>query len=36
FDEDNLLWVLCDLFLAGTETAMTTLHWALLHILTYP
>lgn len=35
-DEDNEVWVLCNLFLAGTETATTTLHWALLHILNYP
>ncbi|KFP71947.1 hypothetical protein N310_02868, partial [Acanthisitta chloris] len=35
YDEDNLVWVLQDLFLAGTETTVTTLHWALLHILTY-
>ncbi|XP_015745762.1 cytochrome P450 2D17-like, partial [Python bivittatus] len=30
YDEDNLAHCIADLFVAGTETTSTTLHWALL------
>ncbi|XP_075047347.1 cytochrome P450 2J4-like [Mixophyes fleayi] len=36
FDTANLIQVVIDLFIAGTETTATTLQWALLLILSYP
>ncbi|XP_072039683.1 cytochrome P450 2F3-like [Amphiura filiformis] len=33
---DNILAVLDDFFLAGTETTSTTLRWALLYMMNYP
>ncbi|XP_052572990.1 cytochrome P450 2J5-like [Peromyscus californicus insignis] len=36
FNEENLIFSTLDLFLAGTETTSTTLHWALLYMALYP
>ncbi|XP_053312611.1 cytochrome P450 2C20-like [Spea bombifrons] len=36
FDEANMIQVVDDLFVAGTETTVTTLQWALLLILGHP
>ncbi|XP_068136236.1 cytochrome P450 2G1-like isoform X2 [Hyperolius riggenbachi] len=36
FHDDNLLVLVSDLFLAGTETISTTLRWALLLMMKYP
>ncbi|KAL4634976.1 cytochrome P450 2J2-like [Arapaima gigas] len=36
FSETNLIYCALDLFLAGTETTSTTLHWALLYMIKYP
>ena len=34
--EGNMLRVIQDLFLAGSETTSTTLDWALLYMIEYP
>ncbi|XP_043535724.1 cytochrome P450 2D17-like isoform X1 [Chiloscyllium plagiosum] len=34
--DGNLLYNIYDLFLAGTESTMTTLRWALLYMMAYP
>ncbi|XP_043935448.1 cytochrome P450 2D15-like [Protopterus annectens] len=36
FDEENLLILMSDLFLAGTDTTATALRWALLLMMIYP
>ncbi|XP_061493500.1 cytochrome P450 2J6-like [Rhineura floridana] len=36
FNEQNLVQSIADIFLAGSETMATTLHWALLHMVTHP
>ncbi|XP_054138930.1 cytochrome P450 2J6-like isoform X1 [Melozone crissalis] len=36
FDEENLIQVVADLFVAGIETTVTTLLWALLYMVIYP
>ncbi|NXO27415.1 CP2J6 protein, partial [Cisticola juncidis] len=36
YDEVNLLQTVLDLFIAGTETTVTTLLWALLYMVIYP
>ncbi|XP_078687369.1 cytochrome P450 2U1-like [Branchiostoma floridae x Branchiostoma belcheri] len=36
FTEENVVWILQDLFLAGIETTTTTLRWALLHMVLHP
>lgn len=36
FTEGNMLRVIQDLFLAGSETSSTTLDWALLYMIEYP
>lgn len=36
FKMHNLLWLLRDLYLAGTETTSTTLKWAMLFLVTHP
>uniref|UniRef100_A0A8C4XW38 Cytochrome P450 2D14-like n=1 Tax=Gopherus evgoodei TaxID=1825980 RepID=A0A8C4XW38_9SAUR len=36
FNDNNLLLVTVDLFIAGTETTSTTLRWALLYMLLHP
>ncbi|XP_061593809.1 cytochrome P450 2J5-like isoform X2 [Cololabis saira] len=36
FDLKNVCFCALDLFLAGTETATTTLHWGLLYMIYYP
>ncbi|NXM09301.1 CP2J6 protein, partial [Tyrannus savana] len=36
YDEENLIQTIFDLFIAGTETAATTLCWALLFMVVYP
>ncbi|XP_032822975.2 cytochrome P450 2J4-like [Petromyzon marinus] len=36
FTDGNLLNVVGDLFIAGTETSSTTLRWALLYMMAYP
>ncbi|NXK12891.1 CP2J6 protein, partial [Herpetotheres cachinnans] len=36
YDEENLVQIIFDLFLAGTETTATTLRWALLYMVIYP
>ncbi|XP_029395932.1 cytochrome P450 2J5 isoform X3 [Mus pahari] len=36
FNEENLICSTLDLFLAGTETASSTLRWALLYMTVYP
>ncbi|NXH37975.1 CP2J6 protein, partial [Dicaeum eximium] len=36
YDEKNLIQVVGDLFIAGTETTATTLLWALLYMVLYP
>ncbi|KFQ29508.1 Cytochrome P450 2J6, partial [Merops nubicus] len=36
YNEENLIQVIFDLFLAGTETTATTLRWALLYMVAYP
>ncbi|XP_067875652.1 cytochrome P450 2J2-like isoform X2 [Heterodontus francisci] len=34
--DGNLLFNICDLFLAGTESTTTTLRWGLLYMMAYP
>ncbi|XP_055364381.1 cytochrome P450 2J4-like [Betta splendens] len=36
FDLNNLCFCTLDLFMAGTETTTTTLHWGLLYMIYYP
>ncbi|XP_071790637.1 cytochrome P450 2U1-like [Asterias amurensis] len=36
FTEDNLTWVIADLFAVGTETTALTLRWALLYMIAHP
>lgn len=36
FYEENLIWCVLDLFVAGSETTSTTLRWALLYMSKYP
>ncbi|MEE6520796.1 hypothetical protein FKM82_018734 [Ascaphus truei] len=36
FDEANMIQVVIDFFIAGTETTATTLLWALLYMVAYP
>ncbi|XP_053312601.1 cytochrome P450 2J4-like [Spea bombifrons] len=36
FDEANMIQVVVELFIAGTETTVTTLQWALLFMLVHP
>ncbi|XP_038059989.1 cytochrome P450 2U1-like [Patiria miniata] len=36
FTEENLTWVIADLFAVGTETTALTLRWALLYMITHP
>ncbi|KAI3368934.1 hypothetical protein L3Q82_025905 [Scortum barcoo] len=36
FDSKNLCFCVVDLFVAGTETTTTTLHWGLLYMMYYP
>uniref|UniRef100_A0A7M4FYF1 Cytochrome P450 2J6-like n=1 Tax=Crocodylus porosus TaxID=8502 RepID=A0A7M4FYF1_CROPO len=36
YDEDNLAHSVIDLFLGGSETTSTTLHWGLLYMVAYP
>ncbi|KAJ8029290.1 Cytochrome P450 2U1 [Holothuria leucospilota] len=36
FNEDNMFWVIADLFSAGTDTTTTTLLWAFLFLLNNP
>ncbi|NXA93245.1 CP2J6 protein, partial [Melanocharis versteri] len=36
YDEANLIQIVYDLFIAGTETTATTLLWALLYMVIYP
>ncbi|XP_046754435.1 cytochrome P450 2AB5 isoform X2 [Gallus gallus] len=36
YDEDNLVHVINDLFLGGSETSSTTLYWGLLYMVVYP
>ncbi|XP_062987494.1 cytochrome P450 2J4-like [Elgaria multicarinata webbii] len=36
YDEKNMVHCIFDLFLGGTETSSTTLHWALLYMVLYP
>ncbi|XP_078236647.1 cytochrome P450 2J6-like [Pogona vitticeps] len=36
FDDENLLIVVSDLFLAGSETTARTLQWGLLYMMAYP
>ena len=36
FTEDNLTWVIADLFAVGTETTALTLRWALLYMIVHP
>ncbi|NXG81047.1 CP2J6 protein, partial [Baryphthengus martii] len=36
YDEENLIQIVFDLFLAGIETTSTTLCWALLYMVVYP
>ncbi|NXP03653.1 CP2J5 protein, partial [Thinocorus orbignyianus] len=36
YDEDNLVYVINDLFLGGSETSSTTLYWGLLFMLLNP
>lgn len=33
FNEENLIQVVIDLFLGGTDTMATTLHWALIYLV---
>ena len=35
-EEDQLLWLVSDLFIAGGETTITTMRWATLCLVTYP
>nr|KAG5708844.1 hypothetical protein BaRGS_009253 [Batillaria attramentaria] len=35
-NEESMLWVVSDLFVAGTETTSTALRWALLYFIHYP
>ncbi|XP_077682976.1 cytochrome P450 2J2-like [Eretmochelys imbricata] len=36
YDEDNMEQCIFDLFLAGTETTISTMRWALLYMVAYP
>uniref|UniRef100_A0A8B9QE40 Cytochrome P450 2J6-like n=1 Tax=Apteryx owenii TaxID=8824 RepID=A0A8B9QE40_APTOW len=36
YDEDNLVCVINDLFLSGSETSSTTLYWGLLYMVVHP
>ncbi|XP_029472809.1 cytochrome P450 2J2-like [Rhinatrema bivittatum] len=36
YDEENMIQVVHDLFLAGSETTTTTLRWAVLYMVKYP
>ncbi|XP_072836632.2 cytochrome P450 2F2-like isoform X6 [Pogona vitticeps] len=36
FDDENLLIIVSDLFLAGSETTARTLQWGLLYMMVYP
>ncbi|NXI56651.1 CP2J6 protein, partial [Chloroceryle aenea] len=36
YDEENLIQIVFDLFLAGIDTTATTLRWALLYMVVYP
>ncbi|XP_035684253.1 cytochrome P450 2C31-like [Branchiostoma floridae] len=36
FTEENIEWILQDLFIAGTETTVTTLQWGLLYMVLCP
>ncbi|NXW66024.1 CP2J6 protein, partial [Eurystomus gularis] len=36
YDEENLMQIIFDLFVAGTETTASTLRWALLYMVVYP
>lgn len=36
YDEENLVYVINDLFLGGSETSSTTLYWGLLHMVVNP
>ncbi|NXC51580.1 CP2J2 protein, partial [Aleadryas rufinucha] len=36
YDETNLIQIVLDIFVAGTETTATTLLWALLYMVIYP
>ncbi|KAH0624269.1 hypothetical protein JD844_007955 [Phrynosoma platyrhinos] len=36
YSDDNLAHLILDLFIAGTETSATSLHWALLLMVAYP
>lgn len=36
YNEENMVQVMVDLFLAGSETTTTTLRWALLYMVKYP
>lgn len=36
YDEENLIQIVADLFVAGIETTATTLLWALLYMVIYP
>ncbi|XP_057223141.1 cytochrome P450 2K1-like isoform X2 [Malurus melanocephalus] len=36
YDEDNLVYVINDLFLGGSETSSTTLYWGLLYMVVNP
>lgn len=33
FSEENLIQVVIDLFLGGTDTTATTLHWAIIYLV---
>ncbi|KFV09659.1 Cytochrome P450 2J6, partial [Pterocles gutturalis] len=36
YDEENLVYVINDLFLGGSETSSTTLYWGLLYMVVHP
>lgn len=36
YDEENLVYVINDLFLGGSETVSTTLYWGLLYMVVNP
>ncbi|KAJ1087227.1 hypothetical protein NDU88_000412 [Pleurodeles waltl] len=36
FDDNNMMQVVTDFFVAGTETMITTLRWALLYMVAFP